>query len=361
MMCIFIVSHAYAENERQRVVKELNSIDDNWKEARFKSWINTGDKDVLRVGEKVVFHFSSQEKSYLSILHVDAYGVVNVSFPLMSDQGEGVLNAGKVRLFPASNDDFTIEAEPPIGRDSIYILATKRPMDREALGLSIDETSIPVEEARLFLSDLKRSLTGNRVAVVKIEQKIIGRSSSVGYNQNDVAAVFEKKPVMRSFSRRKTSTQTTIPKQQKMVKAKLNLYINFESGSDKLTETAKENLDQVGLAFQRLSLSHKKFVLSGHTDDVGDEAFNLALSKRRATTAKNYLMTQYHIDASRLSTKGYGESSPIEASKDKFSRAANRRVEIEEWQAGMSKPMPEEVPAAQDDSERDGTIEWLDQ
>lgn len=366
-MCVFIVSDTYADNARQRVINELNNIDNNWQASQFKSWINSGDKEVLRVGDKVVFHFSSQEKSYLTILHVDAYGVVSVSFPLMSERGEGILEAGKIRLLPGRGDDFTIEAEPPIGRDSIYILATKQPVDREALGLSIDETSIPVEEAKLFLNDLNSSLSGNRVAVAKIEQNIIGRSGNVGYNENDVVAVFEKKPLMRSFSRRKTSSSQSsrpqsIPKQQQMVKAKLNLYINFESGSDQLTDVAKENLDQVGLAFQRQSLSHKKFVLSGHTDDVGEDEFNLALSERRANTAKDYLMNKYQINATRLSTLGYGESKPIEAGNNQFARAANRRVEIEEWHAGMDKPMPKDESAAEkEDSERDGTIEWLDQ
>jgi OOP family OmpA-OmpF porin len=68
--------------------------------------------------------------------------------------------------------------------------------------------------------------------------------------------------------------------------------------------------------------------VDGHTDNVGVDASNLELSKRRAAAVKAALVTRYHIDAARLSTDGYGASSPREKNDTPEGRARNRRVEL---------------------------------
>ena len=80
--------------------------------------------------------------------------------------------------------------------------------------------------------------------------------------------------------------------------------------------------------------------VEGHTDDMGKDAYNLDLSKRRAAAVKDYLIRK-NIDPSRLESEGYGEESPLckdipakklgKRSKDrklKACRADNRRVEF---------------------------------
>jgi outer membrane protein OmpA-like peptidoglycan-associated protein len=72
-----------------------------------------------------------------------------------------------------------------------------------------------------------------------------------------------------------------------------------------------------------------KLSISGHTDNIGDAAFNQALSERRAAAVKDALVTRYGISADRLTTKGYGASSPIETNSTLEGRARNRRVELQ--------------------------------
>ena len=159
LFMIFIVNaNANAKTSRQEVINELNNMQTNWYESQFKSSINNNQLDTLKIGDNVVFDFLSQEEAYLTIVHVDAYGVMNISFPLMTNVGEEMLSAGKHRLLPNASDDFTIEVEPPIGKDSIFVLATKTPIDKKLLGLSDLETSIPLEESMLFIRDLNHSL-----------------------------------------------------------------------------------------------------------------------------------------------------------------------------------------------------------
>lgn len=68
--------------------------------------------------------------------------------------------------------------------------------------------------------------------------------------------------------------------------------------------------------------------INGHTDNVGTEADNLKLSDSRANSVRTYLIEQ-GIDGSRITTKGFGESKPIDSNNTETGRANNRRTEIE--------------------------------
>jgi len=68
-------------------------------------------------------------------------------------------------------------------------------------------------------------------------------------------------------------------------------------------------------------------VIEGHTDSVGDAAYNQKLSERRANAVKNYFIEKHGIAASRLNASGYGESKPVASNKNAEGRNKNRRVE----------------------------------
>lgn len=70
-----------------------------------------------------------------------------------------------------------------------------------------------------------------------------------------------------------------------------------------------------------------KFSVEGHTDSDGDENSNLKLSEERAKTVKN-TMLKLGIKEDRLSSKGLGESMPIDSNSSPESKANNRRVEF---------------------------------
>jgi outer membrane protein OmpA-like peptidoglycan-associated protein len=71
-----------------------------------------------------------------------------------------------------------------------------------------------------------------------------------------------------------------------------------------------------------------KLTVEGHTDNVGGDAYNLELSKRRAAAVKQALASQYNIAPERLLTGGFGASRPIETNDTLEGRARNRRVEL---------------------------------
>jgi len=70
-----------------------------------------------------------------------------------------------------------------------------------------------------------------------------------------------------------------------------------------------------------------KGVIEGHTDNVGSDKSNLALSQRRANAVRDYIIKNFKIDRKRLAAKGYGESKPIADNATAEGREQNRRIE----------------------------------
>jgi outer membrane protein OmpA-like peptidoglycan-associated protein len=70
-----------------------------------------------------------------------------------------------------------------------------------------------------------------------------------------------------------------------------------------------------------------KFSIEGHTDNSGKAAANQKLSEDRAAAVKGYLV-ENGVAASRLTSKGFGQSKPIDSNKTKAGKANNRRVEV---------------------------------
>lgn len=70
-------------------------------------------------------------------------------------------------------------------------------------------------------------------------------------------------------------------------------------------------------------------VIEGHTDSDGADAYNQALSERRAQAVMNRLITAHGIAASRLKATGYGEEKPLVANSSPANKASNRRIMAE--------------------------------
>ena len=70
-----------------------------------------------------------------------------------------------------------------------------------------------------------------------------------------------------------------------------------------------------------------KIEISGHTDSVGSDRYNMGLSLRRAHAVRDYLISK-GIPASQLIATGFGESDPVANNDTDTGRAKNRRVEL---------------------------------
>ena len=99
----------------------------------------------------------------------------------------------------------------------------------------------------------------------------------------------------------------------------------FDFDKSNVKPEAAAILDRL-VAFMKEN-SDKTANLSGHTDNVGTDAYNQALSERRVASVKDYVVSK-GVDGGRVSGQGFGESKPIADNKTAEGRAKNRRVEI---------------------------------
>ena len=102
--------------------------------------------------------------------------------------------------------------------------------------------------------------------------------------------------------------------------------INFNLGKSDFQKSAYPTLQAISGILNEYPKAN--FVVEGHTDSTGtNENFNQLLSERRAEKVVSYLV-ENGVSADRLSSIGFGESSPIESNQTAAGRAANRRVEV---------------------------------
>lgn len=101
--------------------------------------------------------------------------------------------------------------------------------------------------------------------------------------------------------------------------------IYFEVDKDTIRKKSFPKLDQAVKVLKEYA--DLNLLIRGHTDDTGAAEHNLDLSKRRAESVKNYMVSK-GIDAGRLQTEGVGSNEPVDPAKTNKARAKNRRIEF---------------------------------
>jgi outer membrane protein OmpA-like peptidoglycan-associated protein len=163
------------------------------------------------------------------------------------------------------------------------------------------------------------------------EKKSLTRGLSVGPQQqvDPAAAAAEDKLVQkirgrstRSLSISEREEIATIVKD----KPKIDLEINFNYSSADISAKSLPSVQALGRALSNADLKGSTFVVAGHTDAAGSEAYNQDLSERRADSIKRYLVDKFGINGSDLVTVGYGKSKLKDPNRPMAE--VNRRVQV---------------------------------
>jgi outer membrane protein OmpA-like peptidoglycan-associated protein len=125
--------------------------------------------------------------------------------------------------------------------------------------------------------------------------------------------------------------------------------ILFDYNKARLRGSSERELDK--LANFLLNNERIKLTISGHTDAIGDSGYNLRLSRARAESVQNYLISR-GVSKNRLKAIGFGQSMPIAKNVDgngddnPIGRQLNRRIEISvtEGDAGLIQTKEVEIP-----------------
>jgi outer membrane protein OmpA-like peptidoglycan-associated protein len=105
----------------------------------------------------------------------------------------------------------------------------------------------------------------------------------------------------------------------------LSVPVPFAFDSAEILPSAKTQLDAIAAGIRMLP-ANQKVVIEGHTDAIGTEEYNDALSQRRAQSVRRYLVAMHGIDAARLQAVGLGEHNPLPG-RDPLA-GENRRVQF---------------------------------
>lgn len=101
--------------------------------------------------------------------------------------------------------------------------------------------------------------------------------------------------------------------------------LQFETGKAVLKPSSEEQLKNMAAILKAWPQVWLK--IGGYTDNTGDAAGNLKLSRERAENVKNRLISM-GIDASRLEAEGYGQEHPVADNETELGRAMNRRIDV---------------------------------
>jgi outer membrane protein OmpA-like peptidoglycan-associated protein len=102
--------------------------------------------------------------------------------------------------------------------------------------------------------------------------------------------------------------------------------VKFDTGKAEPKPESADTLAQIGALLE--SKPTLKLYVVGHTDDTGDTAHNLDLSRRRATAVVSALVAKYGVAAKRLQPFGAGPYAPVASNASEAGRTENRRVEL---------------------------------
>ena len=101
--------------------------------------------------------------------------------------------------------------------------------------------------------------------------------------------------------------------------------ITFPVDSSAIQPQFRSTLD--GVSQTLVSYNQTYIDVLGHTDSTGSDAYNQALSERRAQSVADYLSMR-GVARARMGIRGYGETQPIASNETEEGRSQNRRVEI---------------------------------
>ena len=310
-----LASIASADSPRKATVAALEALESAWPGQDVSIRILRADgkaEEAVRIGDEIVYRFGSSSPGYLTALHVDTHGATTLLYPRRNAEDSRISADRDVDL-PNASDGFELEVRPPVGRDLVFAVVTRTPIERSQLGISSSDVVVAFEpqDGALLVRRLREALDARpreEVAVAHVAQRIDGRGK-VLYRSADIVGFFGER------------TRSIRP-------PKLDLQIQFATDSAELDDAARRNVDEFADALGDPKLLDTRFVISGHTDETGPDDYNLRLARARAEAVRRYLVDPSLVDQERLEIEAHGENAPLMTEGTAYARQMNRRVEF---------------------------------
>jgi outer membrane protein OmpA-like peptidoglycan-associated protein/Tol biopolymer transport system component len=287
-----------------------------------KEVVATGKTDILREQMAVVL----TEKTNYSI-EITAAGYKPYEGKITPDSS--MKNAPIASWLVKDDSKFTIR---------VLDFQTRRIVEKCTAKLTDVKSS---QELTLVKNGDEYSAELSPVASYMLEIEAVGYAKSIlridpnTDRKQDITLIKTREPVVAKQST--LSVSTVNPKEklpnltgksfEKIEKGKAIVLNNvyFEQSSFIMQKESSTELDKIVSILK--SNPQTKIEIGGHTDNIGDQRLNLALSENRAKVILNYLVSK-GIEENRLLYKGYGGTKPVAPNDSEENKKMNRRVEI---------------------------------
>ncbi|MDD5571381.1 MAG: OmpA family protein [Bacteroidales bacterium] len=253
----------------------------------------------------------------------------NLGFPINSiydDESFFVSTDGKTGYFSSDRKDIKGMGGIDLYSFSLYedvrpekVLFAKGQLKDEKTGLPMKDVTINIKNA-----------DGKKIKEIAIDTNSGKYVVAMAFKDDYVLTVKKEGCVYdsRYFAKDDTTYQT--PKRIELEVKPIEIGesykihdIHFATNSAELTQSSKIVLNEF---FDFLNENpYMRISIEGHTDNIGNESDNFALSENRARAVQQYLIFK-GIEATRMDYKGFGESKPVAENNSEEGRAKNRRT-----------------------------------
>lgn len=287
----------------------LGEFQDKWPQLGLHASLSEPTTPEVEQGNDLQIRLSSDTTASVAIALEGNAGDVRLHTVNRPDAGDELV-PGTEMLYPDMGYGETLYADLPVGEATVWIIASDKtlfPPGRDLKG------GVPVS--------MKASALAHQIETAEMRGLI--HHITVIRLPIDVVA-----PNTKEFVTKQNFVSFYAVRTRGIRDANRGFRIGFKENSDQLDDWSRRQLEAVGEGMQDPALSGYKFSLEGHTDDLGTDAYNDALSLRRAETVRIFLEKVTGVSVSRLSVRGYGKEDPVVPGTSDTARAANRRVVI---------------------------------
>ncbi|MEC9440060.1 MAG: OmpA family protein [Myxococcota bacterium] len=182
--------------------------------------------------------------------------------------------------------------------------------------------------ARTKLEEAKQKGELSEEQLNQMEKELVAKEQRLAATADKLEEAEKARKELKaelSDARKELVEIAKVKEEQSRMVITLNGSVLFKTGESNLMPTAQRKLDQVAAVLKEHE--DKYITIEGHTDSRGDTDDNMSLSRSRATSVMNYLVSQ-GVPQNRVKAVGVGESQPIASNDTPEGRANNRRVEI---------------------------------
>jgi outer membrane protein OmpA-like peptidoglycan-associated protein len=198
----------------------------------------------------------------------------------------------------------------------------------KAISMADETTALAGEDARY--GDSVKTAQDAKEKAEKIKREALellnGASAAIRENE-DLENQRQEEEILSGAAneRLEQEKKEADARREKPAIKRFSMTLNFDFDKYELSQESKERIREVAQEVKKYE--YKKITIEGHTDNIGEKAHNIVLSRNRAKSVKEEL-EKYEIEEDKLNHAGFADTMPVESNDSKSGRAANRRTEV---------------------------------